>query len=126
MPHPNVNHPYQELRQASASFHDRFLGWVTDKVLASVVMFDAALIVPLLVLPLPNSAKVVLGVISSNWIQWWALPALQRSQNLADFKRDAKAAADHEAMTHMALTMDRVEVMVTDLHSISLNGGPAA
>ena len=74
--HPQVPHPYREIRKLSDSFHDKFLGWITEHVLASVVMFDAALIVPLLALPASNSVKLTLGVISGNWIQWWALPAL--------------------------------------------------
>lgn len=118
--HPQVPHPYREIRKLSDSFHDKFLGWITEHVLASVVMFDAALIVPLLALPASNSVKLTLGVISGNWIQWWALPALQRSAIKADQKRDAKAEADHQAMTHMATALDRVEAMVVDLHTTTL------
>jgi hypothetical protein len=118
--HPHVPHPYTALRRASASFHDRFLTWMTSKVLASVIMFDVALVAPLVVLPMPDSVKLLLAVISSNWIQWWALPALQRSQIKADEKRDAKADADHQAMTHMASTLDRIEAMLT-----SAKGGTA-
>jgi len=39
------------------------------------------LIVPLLTLEAPDAVKITLGVISGRWIQWRALPALQRSQN---------------------------------------------
>lgn len=84
------------------------LDWLSDHVLASMVMFDIALIVPLLVIPMSTDVKVTLGVISGSWIQWWALPALQRSQVKADRKREAKADADHEALTHIATTVDEI------------------
>lgn len=117
MGHPSVPHPFRGSGTVTAGLHDRFLSWVADRVLASVIMFDAALVVPLLVLPMPGSAKLVLGVVSSNWIQWWALPALQRSQVLADAQRRAKADADHEALTHMAMTLARLESIMVDIRT---------
>ena len=88
--------------------NDHVLDWLADHVLASMLMFDIALIVPLLVIPMQDSVKITLGVISGSWIQWWALPALQRSQVKADRKREAKADADHEALTHIAQTVDAI------------------
>lgn len=107
--HPRVGHPFETLREGSTGLHDRVLGFLTNRVLASVIMFDVALVAPLLVLPMPTNVKLLLGILSSNWIQWWALPALQRSQLQADIKREAKADADHEALTHIADTVDRIE-----------------
>jgi hypothetical protein len=100
--HDAIRHPFTTLEQSS----DRFLTWVADKALASPVMFYIALITPLLVLPMSESIKAILMIVSSNWIQWWALPALQRRQNELDAKANAKADADHEAMTHLASTQD--------------------
>jgi hypothetical protein len=110
--HPEVPHP-QKLTKA-LSLHDRTLSWLSAHILASRVMFDAALVLPLLVLPMSTGAKVTLGVISGSWIQWWALPALQRSQMEADQKRDAKANADHQALTHIAHIVDAIHQAVKE------------
>ncbi|MBL8088346.1 MAG: hypothetical protein JNM85_09810 [Chthonomonas sp.] len=109
--HAHVVHP---LRNPPASggwlahHNDRILDWLANHVLASMIMFDIALIVPLLAIPMSDSVKITLGVISGSWIQWWALPALQRSQVKADQSRQAKADADHVALTHIANTVDLI------------------
>jgi len=36
-----------------------------------VIVFDVALIVPLLTVNASDTVKITLGVISSSWIQWW-------------------------------------------------------
>lgn len=71
-------------------------------------MCDVALVLPLLAIPLSDSVKITLGVVSGSWIQWWALHALPRSQIKEDRRHEAKADADHEALTHIALQLDRV------------------
>lgn len=109
--HARVKHPLQSLpekKSALARHNDRVLDWLADHVLASMLMFDIALIVPLIAIPMSDSVKITLGVISGSWIQWWALPALQRSQVKADIKRESKADADHEALTHIANTVDAI------------------
>lgn len=121
MTHPRVTHPREFLALAKRDRHwlvaanDGVLDWLTKHVLASIAMFDVALIVPLLVIPAPDSIKITLGVISGSWIQWWALPALQRSAVQADGQRAAKADADHVALTHVALTADHTDQLVTAL-----------
>lgn len=114
-PHVHVRHPKEllhEKRQARKRnnvvlyYNDVVLEWVTNHVLGSVVLFDIALTVPLLVIPAPESIKITLGVISGSWIQWWALPALQRSQNRTQAQNDAKAEVDHETLTYLATTQD--------------------
>jgi hypothetical protein len=114
-PHLHVRHPHEVLAAANEAkrqgnkilyVNDLLLGWITDHVLASVFLFDIALIVPLLVIPAPDSVKITLGVISGSWIQWWALPALQRSQNKTQAQNDAKAEVDHETLTYLATTQD--------------------
>jgi|SRR5579859_1031444 len=106
--HPAVKDPRAWKRKAETK-SDHIIKWVTDHVLASAAMFYLAFILPLVVLPMPDSAKLILAVISSNWIQWWALPALQRSANKADEERSLKAEADHETLVHIATKLDRLE-----------------
>ena len=103
--HSSVRHPFSNFKVNS----DRFMSWVADKVLASPFMFYTAMIAPLVILPMPGWAKATLMVLSGNWIQWWALPALQRRQNEMDIKQSLKADADHEALTHIANKVDRIE-----------------
>ncbi|HUA12908.1 MAG TPA: hypothetical protein VL989_00170 [Candidatus Sulfotelmatobacter sp.] len=113
--HPKVRRPQtilHERREKKKSknriyfANDQFLEWVTNHVLASVLLFDIALIVPLLAIPANNTIKITLGVISGSWIQWWALPALQRSQNKIQAQNDAKAEVDHETLTYLARLQD--------------------
>jgi hypothetical protein len=77
--HAHVKHPKELIQEAKnlrhgdnrvLRYNDIVLEWITNHVLASVIFFDIAFL-PLL----------TLGVISASWIQWWALPAVQRSQN---------------------------------------------
>ena len=114
--HDHVRHPAEILQQAKADkkrrenkfmyANDLMLEWITNHVLASIWLFDIALIVPLITLPMPSSVKITLGVISGSWIQWWALPALQRSQNKTQAQNDAKAEVDHETLTYLATLQD--------------------
>ncbi len=115
-PHAYVRHPKEILHEIKEDkkrankplyYNGLMLDWVTNHILASVVLFDIALIVPLLVIPAPDSIKITLGVISGSWIQWWALPALQRSQNKTQIQNDAKAEVDHETLTYLATLQDK-------------------
>lgn len=128
-PHAHVRHPKEVLRARRSRirrdnkllfYNDLVLEWVTNHVLASVILFDVALIVPLLVINAPSSIKITLGVISGSWIQWWALPALQRSQNRTQAQNDAKAEVDHETLTYLANTQDKqlaeLEKITADLN----------
>ena len=112
IPHPHVIHPkdlrIQPTRHWIIGRNDWVLEWLSEHVLASMLMFDIALIVPLVVLPMPDSIKITLGVISGSWIQWWALPALQRSQVKADKARQVKEDADCAALTHIAHQVDKI------------------
>jgi hypothetical protein len=123
--HAHVKHP-KELTQGVKTrmrrdnrllyYNDIVLEWITNHVLASVVFFDIAIIVPLLTLKASDSVKITLGVISSSWVQWWALPALQRSQNKTQAQSEAKAEADHQALTYLAKLQDE---QMTELKSIA-------
>ena len=88
------------------------LTWLAEHVLASMLVFDAALILPLLAIPAPPDVKITLGVISGSWFQWWALPAIQRQQMKADAKRDAKYDADHQALTSIHHVVDEILSLV--------------
>lgn len=125
--HPHVRQPKEILaarRQTKKQQHtftyynDIVLEWITDNILASIVLFDIALVVPLLVIPAPDSLKITLGVISGSWIQWWALPALQRSQNKTQAQNDAKAEVDHETLTYLATLQDEQMKMLTGIDKI--------
>lgn len=105
--HPSVPHPRDLTRPARLS---RASDWLTRHLalsLGSVTGMWAALTVPLVAFGVPPLLKV-LGLVSSYWIQLWALFVLQRSANAADAKREAKADADHAALSHIAVTTDRV------------------
>ena len=125
--HPHVRHPKEILHQAKEAkkqnnkllyLNDIILEWITDHILASIALFDIALIVPLLVIPGPDSLKITLGVISGSWIQWWALPALQRSQNKTQAQNDAKAQTDHETLTYLATLQDEQMVELQKISEI--------
>ncbi|HUC87220.1 MAG TPA: hypothetical protein VMR75_02775 [Candidatus Saccharimonadales bacterium] len=125
--HDHVRHPKEILQQAKNAkrrdnlalyLNDLVLEWITNHVLASVILFDVALIVPLLTITAPDSVKITLGVISGSWIQWWALPALQRSQNKTQAQNDAKAEVDHETLTYLATLQDRQMTELKDIAEI--------
>jgi hypothetical protein len=123
--HPHVRHPKELVQEAKDRkrrehrvlyYNDIVLEWITNHVLASVILFDIALIVPLLTLNAPDTVKITLGVISGSWIQWWALPALQRSQNKTQAQNEAKAQVDHETLTYLAKLQDE---QMTELKGIT-------
>lgn len=92
--------------------NERILAFFSEHFLASMLMFDVALILPLLAIPANNEVKLTLGVISGSWIQWWALHALQRTQLKTDEAGKAKADVDHEALTHIANRVDAIYTML--------------
>ena len=123
--HAHVRHPKEVIQDAKDRrrcqhrllyYNDIVLEWITNHVLASVILFDIALIVPLLTLNAPDTVKITLGVISGSWIQWWALPALQRSQNKTQAQNEAKAQVDHETLTYLAKLQDE---QMTELKGIT-------
>src|SRR6266481_6212009 len=97
-------------------YNDIVLEWITNHLLASVIVFDVALIVPLLTVNASDTVKITLAAISSSWIQWWALPALQRSQNKTQAQNEAKAEVDHQTLTYLAKLQDE---QMTELKGIA-------
>lgn len=104
--HPSVPHP--EIFTLPPGLNDRIFSWLTRYLGASAPVFWIALIAPLAVIPMSNSAKLTLSVISGSWFQWWMLPAIQRHQMSADNARDAKTDADHAALTYVATQVDSI------------------
>jgi hypothetical protein len=84
------------------------IDWLTVHLGASVIVFWIAFTVPLAVLPLSNTVKLVVAVISGSWYQWWMLTGIQRSVAKTDAADSAKKEADHQALTHLALTVDEI------------------
>lgn len=118
MTHPKVPHPGRRPGRALLArehvwlvrVNDQLLDWVTDRVLGSVLMFDLALVAPLVVLPMSIEAKLFVGVISGTWIQWWALHSVTRNAR-------KKADADHLAFTHMATVVDATKAALDELRA---------
>src|SRR5260370_39691378 len=83
--HAHVKHPNELIQEAKNRrrrdnrllyYNDIDLEWLTNHVLASEILFDIALIVPLLTLYAPDTVIITLAVISSIWLQWRPFPAL--------------------------------------------------
>jgi len=119
----HVTHPrdvIKECREGESWLFQKINGGL-DVLCNTVLPHEAhtiiAFILPLIVAtyvilsPSADSTKLLvtlLALFAQSWIQWWALPALQRSQVQADMKRDAKADADHHALTHIANQVDKL------------------
>lgn len=106
MTHLHVPHPRDFLnaeRRAAT-----WINSVLTSVLGSNLVFAACFIVPLAAIPASDTVKLIIGLFFSNWFQAWALPVLQKGQQLAEQQRSAKAAADHVALTHIAQVVDEI------------------
>ena len=110
--HHAVVHPDVLIARAETEFHgllalnDRLLNWMAAHVLPSMLMFDMALVLPLLVIPAPDGVKILVGLLSGSWFQWWALTALQRTANVVQAQNDAKAEVDHTTLSYLAHIQD--------------------
>lgn len=104
MTHPRVPHPSDFL-----AVERRFWDWLNTALTSALghnLVFLACFVVPLAVIPAPDTAKLIVGLIFSNWFQAWALPVLQKGQAQAEKQRAAKADADHQALVHIATVLD--------------------
>ena len=111
---PYVKHPAD---LADIPTLSKFNDWVTDHLamaLGSILGMYLALIIPLVALGVPILYQLVV-IISSGWIQCWGLFCLQRSSNRAERIREAKADADHEALTHIANVAEDCQRRLGDL-----------
>lgn len=109
-PHPHVPHPRLLLatKRAGTSRFNAAVSRVASTTLGSIALFWLTFLVPLLTLPAPDSVKLLVSIVFSSWFQAWALPVLQRAANIADDKREAKADADHIALTAMHHKLDQL------------------
>lgn len=108
--HSSVKHP-SELADIPNTFPQRVNSWVTNHLalaLGSMAGLYVSLVIPLLALGIPLVAKLVI-LVFPGWIQSWALFCLQRTANSESLKREAKEDTDHEALTHIANAVDRIE-----------------
>jgi len=126
--HHAVIHPKLIIKEALQSkkkityLNDRFADWIIKHFLESLIMFDIALFVPLLLWNAPDSVKLMLALLSGSWIQWWALPALQRSASKTQAHQNAKAETDHRALTHIANMQDKQIELLEKIH-VKMDGG---
>ena len=106
--HPNTLLEEEDVQNRLIQINDKVLEWIADHILGSIICFDLALIIPLLAIPAPDYIKAIVIILSSNWVQLWALFALQHTQKKADMKSDAKSDTDYLALTHLANQIDKL------------------
>jgi hypothetical protein len=107
--HPDVIHR-DDLLDQGQKLASRINDWGMNHlalVLGSSAGVWLAFAVPLIAFKVPRLLGI-LGLVSSYWIQLWALFVLQNRANAADRAAKAKADSDHMSQTHMALTLDKV------------------
>lgn len=102
--HPKVPHP-RTLLPAPPRLNEA-VSRVASSALGSMGVFWTAFLVPLLTIPASDAVKLAVSIVFSSWFQAWALPVLQRAANDADQARQAKADADHLALSHLATQVD--------------------
>lgn len=113
--HPAVTHPASLLRPSGG-----WNQWLADnlvKVFGAIWTVWICMTVLLAVLLFPKGVQSVVFYLSSGWVQLWALPLINYTQNKADALRTAKADADHQALTHVATTLDEAMALISSLHA---------
>jgi hypothetical protein len=113
--HPAVAHPSARLKPSVG-----WNAWLADnlvKVFGAIWTVWICMTVLLAVLLFPKGVQSVVFYLSSGWIQLWALPLINYTQNKADALRSAKADVDHQALTHMATALDEATALVSSLHA---------
>lgn len=106
--HPHVPHPREYM-----THHREGLGWL-NAMLASrlAVVFGSVwtiwvfVVVPLVALLMPQGVQTVVFFLASAWVQLFALPLFVWVANTTGAKQDAKAEADHQALSHIATRID--------------------
>ena len=91
----------QDQKRTIIQWNDKILELIANNILGSIICFDLAIIIPLLAIPASTDVKALVFLISGNWIQLWALFALQHTQKKADELRNIKADTDHKALTQI-------------------------
>ncbi len=70
------------------------------------------MVFPLVLLLLPKGVQNTGFFISSGWIQLWALPLFVYVGNRLQKSADAQSDAQHDALTHIAVTGDDVKTLL--------------
>jgi hypothetical protein len=105
--HPAVIHRDDLIKGASSRI-GKINDWAINHLtlaLGSAFGVWAAFIIPLLAFEIPFLLKV-LGLVSSYWIQLWALFVLQSASKRSAIADKAKADVDHMAQLHIATVTD--------------------
>lgn len=105
MNHPNVPRPDLSVRHATSHLNNA-VAKLASNVLGSMALFWVTFLIPLLTIPASDATKLVVSIVFSSWFQAWALPVLQNASVRAEAQREAKAAADHVALTYLAEQVD--------------------
>jgi hypothetical protein len=111
--HPSVIHR-DDLIDIPLGLLKKINEWAIDHLaiaLGSSFGVWLAFIVPLMAFEIPVLLKI-LGLVSSYWVQLWALFVLQNAAKKSAVADKAKADADHMAQTHMALMTDDTNARV--------------
>lgn len=112
--HDQVIHP-AELLAKERNAVGRFNDWAATHLailfglIWTVWAFIAA---PLLVQLFPASVQSRFFFYSSGWIQLFALPLLVYVGNKTQRSSDAQSDAQHQALTHIATTVDEIKTML--------------
>lgn len=111
MTHPRVPHPSRFL-----DGERRANNWLMERlatVFGSPWTVYAFLIIPLIAEYVAVALQNMVFFLASGWIQLWALPLLNYTQNQAERQRAAKADADHQALVHIATVVDDLQARLT-------------
>lgn len=116
-PHPHVKHPKELLRlkQGTKSDFNKLQDWAANHLalfFGSMLTVELFLVYPLLALLFPQNVQTVVFFISSGWIQLWALPLLNYTQNKVQEANEAKQEVDHETLTYIATLEDQVKELI--------------
>lgn len=111
MIHPRVIHPRELLKKDTMAITKFNLKVAVQlgKVLGNMWFFYFCVVLDLAELPAVISAHSIIAwvtYIAQTVIQLVALPVLQVYQNIQNTQNDAKADADHQALTYLATIQD--------------------
>lgn len=115
--HPHVRHPREILqsRHAGKGPFNKFQDWAAGHLalfFGSMLTVELFLIYPLVTLLFPQNVQTVVFFISAGWIQLWALPLLNYTQNKVQESQEAKQEVDHETLTYVATLEDQVKDLI--------------
>jgi hypothetical protein len=106
--HPRVPHPREFLKAEATQlqFINDWTARALTRTLGSMSLFWVCFLVPLIAIATGGWFAGFVAIVFSYWLQAWALPVLQLSQNRAERMRDAKIEADHQALEALLRASD--------------------